>query len=145
MKTYILDANVTLRFLLADDPKQSPKAKELFALAESGRITLRLTHVAVAELVWVLTSFYDFSNADVGTRLRGLVLHKGIEIAEVGLILDTLERFAGVNVDFPDCYAAALAAGGATPITSYDRDFRKFPDVTCHSPDDILGTKQRGR
>ena len=138
MKTYILDANVTLRFLLADEPNQSPKAKELFALAESGRITLRLTHVAVAELVWVLTSFYDFSHADVGSKLRGLILHKGIEIAEGGLILDTLERFARVNADFPDCYAAALAAQGATPVTSYDRDFRKFPDVTYHSPDDIL-------
>jgi predicted nucleic acid-binding protein len=68
-------------------------------------------------------------------------LHKGIEIAEVGLILDTLERFARVNVDFPDCYAAALAAQGATPVTSYDRDFRRFPDVTCHSPDDILRSK----
>jgi hypothetical protein len=27
------------------------------------------------------------------------------------------------------------------PVTSYDRDFRKFPDVTCHSPDDILRSK----
>ena len=141
MKTYLLDTNVTLRFLLADEPNQSPKAKELFSLAESGQVALQLTHVAVAELVWVLTSFYDFSHAEVGTRLRGLVLHKGIEIAEVGLILDALERFARVNVDFPDCYAAALAARGATPVTSYDRDFRKFPDVTCHSPDDILRSK----
>jgi predicted nucleic acid-binding protein len=45
MKTYILDTNITLRFLLADEPNQSPKAKELFSLAESGQITLRLTHV----------------------------------------------------------------------------------------------------
>ena len=141
MKTYILDANVTLRFLLADEPKQSPKAKELFALAESGQVTLRLTHVAVAELIWVLTSFYDFSHADVGTRLRGLVLHKGIEIAETEIILDALERFARVNVDFPDCYAAALGARGAMPVASYDRDFRKFPDVTCQSPDEIVRAK----
>ena len=70
MKTFILDTNVTLRFLLADDPNQSPKAKELFELAESGGVRLRLSHVAVAELVWVLGSFFDFARQDEGMQSR---------------------------------------------------------------------------
>lgn len=141
MKTFILDANVVLRFLLADVPNQSPKAKALFALAEEGGVRLRLSHVAVAELVWVLGSFFNFERAAVGTILRGLLLHKGVEIDEPAVILSALERFARVNADFPDCYAAALAASSATPITSYDRDFRKFTDVTCLKPEAILGSK----
>ena len=48
MKTFVLDTNVALRFLLADDPIQSPKAKELFELAETGRARLYLSHVAIA-------------------------------------------------------------------------------------------------
>jgi predicted nucleic-acid-binding protein len=138
MKTFILDANVVLRFLLADNPAQSPKAKELFVLAESGRVRLRLTHVAVAELVWVLVSFFDFPRHEVGPKLRGLILHKGVEIDDQDVILGALDRFARINADFPDCYAAANAAHSATPIASYDRDFRKFADVTCLKPEEIL-------
>ena len=107
MKTFILDANVVLRFLLADDPAQSPKAKELFVLAESGRVRLRLTHVAVAELVWVLGSFFNFPRHEVGPKLRGLILHKGVEINDQDVILGALDRFARMNADFPDCYAAS--------------------------------------
>ena len=141
MKTYILDANVVLRFLLADEPNQSPKARALFTLAEEGGVRLRLSHVAVAELVWVLSSFYEFSHAEVGTKLRSLLLHKGVEIDEQSVILNALDRFARVNVDFPDCYAAALAASCATSLTSYDRDFRKFADVTCLKPEAILSSQ----
>jgi predicted nucleic-acid-binding protein len=137
VKTFILDTNVVLRFLLADDPVQSPRAKELFVLAESGRVRLRLTHVAVAELVWVLGSFFNFPRHEVGPRLRGLILHKGVEIDDQDVILGALDRFARINADFVDCYAAAIAAHRATPVASYDRDFRKFTDVTCLKPEEI--------
>ena len=35
-------------------------------------------------------------------------------------------------------HAAAIAALSATPVASYDRDFRKFTDVTCLKPKEIL-------
>lgn len=133
MKTLILDTNVVLRFLLADDLAQSPKTKELFVFAESGRVRLRLTHVAVAELVWVLGSLFNFPRHEVGPKLRGLILYKGVEIDDQDVILG-----ARINTDFSDCYAAAIAARGATPIASYDRDFRRFTDVTCLKPEEIL-------
>jgi predicted nucleic-acid-binding protein len=100
MKAFILDANVVLRFLLADDPQQSPKTKALFALAEAGGVQLRLSHVAVAEIVWVLSTFYDFARADVGAKVRSLLLHKGVESDEQAVILNALDRFARVNADF---------------------------------------------
>jgi len=57
-----LDANVILRFLLADDRSQSPKAKALFELAQAGKLTLFVSHVTLAEVSWVLLSYYDFSS-----------------------------------------------------------------------------------
>lgn len=138
MKTYVLDTNVALRFLLADDPNQSPKAKALFDLADAGKIRLRLSHVAVAELVWVLKSFFDFERAKIATTVRGLLLHNGIEVEGLSVLLVSLESFSRINADFPDCYAAAIAANSASAVTSYDRDFRKFAGVTCLTPDEIL-------
>lgn len=138
MKTFVLDTNVALRFLLADDPQQSPKAKALFELAEAGTIRLHLSHVGIAELVWVLDSFFDFERAKIGATVRGLILHNGVEVFDLDPLLAALDRFARVNADFPDCYAASVAAATSVAVTSYDRDFRKFPDVTCLAPDEIL-------
>ena len=138
MKTVILDTNVVLRFVLADHPTHSPKAKKLFELAESGSIRLYLSQVGLAELVWTLTSFFEFSRGQVGTTLRRLVLHDGIDMDEQETALIALELFACVNADYPDCYAVALALTREQCITSYDRDFRKFKDIDWKMPDQII-------
>jgi len=138
MKVYVLDANVALRFLLADDPKQSPAARSLFAAAEAGTLRLSLNQVTLAELTWVLASFYEFPAADVGSKLRGLLLHSGIECEEQDIALDTLDRLARTNLDFADCYAAAWGCHHQQSVASYDRDFRKFADVKVMTPEEIL-------
>lgn len=138
MRAYVLDANVALRFLLADDPEQSPKSRLLFAAAEEGKLRLTLTAVTLAELAWVLTSFFGFPRADVGAKLRGLVLHNGIECEERDLALDALDRFGLTKVDFADCHAAAWGVRHQQPVASYDRDFQKFNDVKVLTPEEIL-------
>ncbi len=109
-----LDAHVILRFLLADDPRQSPKARALFDLAQTGKVTLRISHVCLAEVTWVLLSFYAFERTKLATTLRALVLHDGVEAEDEAVLLDAFDRFGRINVDFIDCYTAALAkhAGG---------------------------------
>jgi predicted nucleic acid-binding protein len=67
-----LDANVILRFLLADDPGQSPKARTLFELAQAGRLTLFISHVTLAEVSWVLLSYYGFERSKRAQALREL-------------------------------------------------------------------------
>ena len=52
-----LDTNVLVRYIMQDDPKQSPKATRLienFTNDQPGFVPL----VAVVELVWVLSSSY---------------------------------------------------------------------------------------
>jgi predicted nucleic acid-binding protein len=43
-------------------------------------------------------------------------------------------RFKDKNVDFADAYTASLAARDGMKISSYDRDYRKFSDVTAIEP-----------
>jgi len=133
-----LDTQVILRFLLADDPKQSPKARALFELAQAGKMTLGISHVCLAEVTWVLLSFYAFERAKLATTLRELVLHDGVEVEDEAVLLDTFDRFGRVKVDFIDCYAAALAKHAGCPLVTEDRDFRKFPDVVALRPAEVL-------
>ena len=46
-------------------------------------------------------------------------------------------RFKDKNVDFADADTAALAARDGMKISSYDRDYRKFNDVTAIEPPDF--------
>jgi len=133
-----LDTNVILRFLLADDPKQSPKARALFKLAQAGKVTLCVSHVCLAEVTWVLLSFYAFERSKLATTLRELVLHDGVEVENEAVVLDAFDRFGRVNVDFIDCYAAALARHAGCPVVTEDRDFRKFTDVVSRRPAEVL-------
>jgi predicted nucleic-acid-binding protein len=133
-----LDTNVILRFLLADDPGQSPKAKALFELAQAGKLTLFISHVTLAEVSWVLSSYYDFERGKLAQTLRELVLHEGIEVEESDVMLDAFDRFGKLNVDFIDCYTAALAKDRGCVVITEDRDFRKLSDVTAHRPEEVV-------
>ncbi len=133
-----LDANVILRFLLADDRSQSPKAKALFELAQAGELILAVSHITLAEVSWVLLSYYKFERTKLAQTLRELVLHEGVEVDDSDVMLDAFDRFGKVNVDFIDYYMAAFAKSRGAVVVTEDRDFRKFPDVVARRPEEII-------
>jgi predicted nucleic acid-binding protein len=134
MKALLLDANVLVRFLTQDDPRQSPAATALFEKAERREITLHLDGLAVAEAVYVIIGRYGRSRTDVANVLLALVQNAGIETVEADIVTDALRRFAGFNVDFADAWLAARAARDNRAIASFDRDLDKFKDVKRIEP-----------
>ena len=68
-----LDTNVLVRYIVQDDPEQSAAAERLI----EGRCTAQAPgYVSVpvlVELVWVLTSAYDYENAAVIPVIRQLL------------------------------------------------------------------------
>lgn len=141
MKSYVLDANVALRFLLADNPTQSRAAKDLFIQAAKGNVELTLNAVTLTEIVWVLDSFYQFEHEKIGNFLCGLVLHEGVVCPEEDTCLSALKLFAKLSVDFADCYVAASAHAQNLPVLSYDKDFKKFSGITWMTPDVAIKSK----
>lgn len=134
MKRLHLDANVVLRFLRDDDPKQSPAARRLIGEANEGKVTLILSAVTVAEIFYALRASYKMPRAEIAPLLTGL-LRSGVFEAEHELrLLDTLARVQKANVDFGDGWLAATAAEAGEAVASFDEDFRLFADVPWHRP-----------
>ncbi len=74
-----LDTNVVVRYIMQDDPKQSPKATALVESLEgvgSGYITL----VSMVELVWVLTASFGLTRDQVSQALDGIIRTKQFKI-----------------------------------------------------------------
>ena len=127
---YLLDTNVLIRFLVHDDPVQSPQADALFAHADGGECMLILTDVAIAESVWVLSVAYKIERGRIADSLSTLMGKAGIRCLNRECMLDALARFKSTTCDFLDCYLAAMAVDSGNSVASFDRDMRKFKDVT---------------
>jgi predicted nucleic-acid-binding protein len=134
MKELLLDANVLVRFLVQDDPKQSAAATALFEKAERHEVVLHLDGLTVAETVYVLTVRYGQSRSDVANVLLAIIQNAGVEAAEEKIVTDALQRFGAMNVDFADAWLAARAAQLGCQVASFDRDFDKFKDIRRFDP-----------
>lgn len=129
MRRYLVDTNVLLRFLLDDHREFSPAARELFEEAAQGEALLVFSDVAVAEAVWVLTSHYKIDSHKVAQTLMSLLTRKGIRCSNLEILLETLELVGQTACDFLDCYLAAEGKASGDTVATFDRDFRKFPEV----------------
>jgi len=134
MKRFLLDANVVIRFLRGDHPDHFQRSKALFEQAEKGSVRLILLESVFAEIVFVLSSVYDIPRQRISDALQPLLFHAGIECRDSKILFDALQRWCAKNVDFMDALLAAHALDAQIPVASFDKDFRKFPDVHQHLP-----------
>lgn len=79
-----VDTNVFLRFLTNDVPEQAAAVEGLFRRAAAGEVRLVTNTMVVAEIVWVLESYYHLSRADVQERAMA-VIHMDGWMRQVGL------------------------------------------------------------
>lgn len=121
-----VDANVVLRFLTGDPPEMAAKALELMNRAEKGDIGLRISHLVVAEIVWVLSSFYRYAKSQIAETLISFLSTDGIYAENPALLIQALQDMAEKNVDFVDAYLAALARTQKESICSFDNDFERL-------------------
>jgi predicted nucleic-acid-binding protein len=134
VKELLLDANVLVRFLVQDDPKQSPAAMALFEKAERREVVLHLDALIVAETVYVLIGRYGRTRREVVSVLLAIIQNAGIETMEADTVADALHRFAAFNVDFSDAWLAARGAQLLRSVASFDRDLDKFKDIKRFEP-----------
>jgi predicted nucleic acid-binding protein len=132
MKRVHLDANVVLRFLRDDDPRQSPAARRLIGEANVGKITLALAVVTVAEIFYALRASYKLPRPEIAELLNSLVRSGVFEVEHETRLHDALARVQAANVDFGDAWLAATAAEAGEPVATFDDDFATFADVQRH-------------
>jgi predicted nucleic acid-binding protein len=118
-----------IRYLVQDHEKHARAAGKLFDACDRGDVVIVVLPVVLAECVFVLESFYRHPHADIAAALGRLISSPGVEISEVTIHLDALNRYKGSKVHFVDCLLAATAVANDVPVATFDQDFRKFVDV----------------
>jgi len=124
-----VDTNLIVRYLVQDHEKHARAAGRLFEACDRGDAVIVVLPAVLAECVFVLESFYKHARRDIASALGMLISSPGVEIGDLAIHLDALGRYQKTNVHFVDCLIAATAAAGGTPVATFDRNYRKFPDV----------------
>ena len=65
----VLDANIIIRFLVDDDKEKADAIEKLLRSNE----TLILTDVTIAEIIWVLSSYYKEPKKDIVKKITALI------------------------------------------------------------------------
>ena len=125
----ILDTNLIVRHLVQDYEAHAKVATKLFVACDRGELELVILPAVLAECVFVLESFYKHSRQAIADALQQLIGSPGIEIEDSDVHADALARFRDTKLHFVDCLIAASAAAGGIAVATFDRGFKKFPDV----------------
>lgn len=136
MNSIILDTNVIIRLITADDKIKQEKAARLFEKIKEGKITAFIHDVIFAEIAFVLVSkkLYGLSKHKIQALLLPIVNLTNIKLSSKKKIKRALELFVQHDIDFEDALIAASAENEKIEIISFDRDFKKVLSVTSSEP-----------
>lgn len=122
MRSYFVDTNIFIRYFTNDDPVKADRVEKLLSEAAAGKIRLVTAEMVLAEVVWVLESFYGLKNVEVGSMVKAILATPGLEVLNSALVEKALEYYLAHNIDFVDGYiAAVMDKHKISDIYSYDK------------------------
>lgn len=111
-----LDTDVLARFILEDDPEQTPRAEALIYVERCF-----VCDTVLLELAWVLKSAGEMNRVEVAVRLGRLLDLPTISVRDEPAIRAALAD-ARVGMDIADAFHRARSPG-ATRLATFDHHF----------------------
>ncbi len=120
-----VDTNVLVRLVVRDDARQVLAAEEFISKGAW------VSHLVLAETVWVLDAVYGLANDEVALAVDMLLNHRELTIQDPEVVTSALGRFRNYPaVGFSDCLIGEIARkAGHLPMGTFDRDLARFDNV----------------
>ena len=121
--TYLLDANVLLRFITKTPLAMAERARNLLQKGENGEVILIVHTVIVAEVFYVLRSVYKYDAERVAKELELVLESDAVQVNKEAI--QALKIAAQYNLDYADALLIGLARASGNTVVSFDKDFKK--------------------
>lgn len=129
--TAFIDTNVLIRHLTGDPPAQARRATRFLEGADE----LLLGDLILAEVAYVLESFYELVRVRVADNLRAILAYPAIRVLDAELLQRSIEVYEVDGLDFADAYLVASAERtGIGVIASFDRSIDRVTTVRREEP-----------
>jgi len=127
-----IDTNVFLRFFVRDVEPFYHKAKNLFEKGESGQLKLETSDLVIAEIVWVLESYYDFSKPEIKEVVETILETKNLKVANHSRVKEAIDLYSSGKMDYIDAYNIAyIKAKDFKKVATFDvKHFKNIEGVS---------------
>lgn len=130
MSRNLIDTNLIIRFLVNDNPQKVAQVEKLLKNKNHKNIIL---DTVVAEIIWVLDSYYLLGKEEIIEKIRALIHVDTIECNSF-LLSRALTLWEENNISYIDAYLASIAELGNIPLYSYDRKFNSISTIIVKQP-----------
>ena len=119
---HAVDTNLLVRLLVRDDSDQVNAAE---AFVSRGAW---VSHLVLAETLWVLDAVYNRSPAQTSNAIDRLLNHKELTLQDPDVVALALNHFrTRPSLGFSDCLVLEIARkAGHLPLGTFDRNFSKL-------------------
>lgn len=120
-----VDTDVLVRLVVRDDADQVRVAEEFVA---SGAW---VSHLVLAETMWVLDAVYERTPEQIATAADMLLNHEQISVQDADVVSAAIESFRKrPSLGFSDCLVLEIARKvGHLPLGTFDRELAKLDDT----------------
>lgn len=126
-----VDTNILVRHLTGDPPDQAARASRFLAAADE----LLLADLVVAEVVYVLESFYEVPRPRVAELVRAIIAFPAMVVLDAAMLLRALEVYETDRPDFAEAYLVAQAErSGVGVVASFDKAIDRVATVRRVEP-----------
>ncbi len=123
-----IDTNVLVRFLVADDPRQSERAAQLLAASRTQGEAVWISSIVLCEAAWVLRSASAHPKSAILDAIEQLLRTDVFRVEAEDAVHRALASCREGPGDFADHLIAQLnLARGCRETATFDRSLRRVP------------------
>ncbi len=119
---HAVDTNLLLRLVVRDDAGQVNAAEAFVAKGAW------VSHLVLAETLWVLDAVYNRSQAQIANAVDRMLNHKELTLQDADVVALALDDFRSrPSLGFSDCLVLEIARkAGHLPLGTFDRNLAKL-------------------
>ena len=135
-KGVVIDTNLLVRYLTLDDPEKADAVESLLNKAGSGELYILIPSIVIAELVWVLESFYKMEPVTISELVESVLNTPGLEVDEKESIFAICKTYRNKKIDFIDAWIIEFAKKNKiNTVYSFDKKhFKNLKDIVVKQP-----------
>ena len=119
---HAVDTNLLVRLLVRDDADQVNAAEAFIANGAW------VSHLVLAETLWVLDAVYNRSPAQIANAVDRMLNHKELALEDTEVVALALAHFRSrPSLGFSDCLVLEIARkAGHLPLGTFDRNLARL-------------------
>lgn len=120
-----VDTNVLVRLIVRDDKKQLAAAEEFVTKG------VWVSHLVLAETVWVLKTVYQKNPEELAEAIEMLLRQQQVSLQDEEVVAEALQHFRQKpTLGFTDCLVLETARkAGHLLLGTFDRDLSRLDDT----------------